>query len=108
MNKLPETDSRWSLNRGRASHLHSSLVMWKPLVHSIIARTGREGSMRCSSTERAFPRLTVGYGSVQSVAPLAVLSKLEMNIEFLYIQVFFQCQFHIHLRLSPHFSGNGP
>ena len=36
-----------------------------------------------SSTERAFPRLTVGYGSVQSVASLAVLSKVEMIKEFL-------------------------
>jgi hypothetical protein len=104
MKKVPETDDRWSLSRGRTSHLHSSLVMWKPLAHSIIARTGREGSMRCSSTERAFPRLTVGYGSVQPVTPLAVLSKLEMNS----IQIFFQCQFQIHHRLSPHFSGNGP
>ena len=83
MKKVPETDSRWSLNWGRTSHLHSTLVMWKPLVRSIIARTGREGSMRCSSTERAFPRLTVGYGSVQSVASLAVLSKVEMNKEFI-------------------------
>jgi hypothetical protein len=39
--------------------------------------------MRSSSTERAFPRLTVGFGSVQPVASLAVLSKVEMNKEFL-------------------------
>ena len=49
--------------------------------------------MRSSSTDRAFPCLTIGYGSVQSVASLAVLSKVEMNIEFFYIQVFFQCKF---------------